>query len=333
MLDEGRRMQAHATRQRTASNAPRPAIRSGMARSKRLREIDLNLLPVLRSLFETHSVARTAAALSLTPSAVSHALARLRTTLQDELFVRSPAGLVPTQRAASLVDDLGAGLAAIERALGKGAFEPRTATASFRVATTDFGARLVIPKLLALLDAEAPGVQVQIKPLPIDTEDALSNGDVDLMIGVYGGASTTIYRKPLFTEQTAVLARRDHPRIKRGKLTLDDYLACSHVLIAPRGRQGSRIDTLLAEQGRSRRIALTVPDFLLGPYVVAETALLLSAGQRLLRSFVGQLPVQVVALPFDLPAFDVYMVWHARVHSDPAFVWFRNQLAAVHDQP
>lgn len=302
-----------------------------MARSKRLREIDLNLLPVLRSLFETHSVARTAAALSLTPSAVSHALARLRTTLQDELFVRAPAGLVPTQRAAGLVADLGAGLAAIERALGGVAFEPRTATASFRVATTDFGARLVMPRLLALLDAEAPGVQIQIKPLPVDTEDALAS-DVDLMIGVYAGASTTIYRRVLFAEQTAVLARRDHPRIKRGKLSLDDYLACSHVMIAPRGRQGSRIDSLLAEQGHARRISLTVPDFLLGPYVVAETALVLSAGQRLLRSFVGQLPVQVVALPFELPAFEVHLVWHARVHGDPAFVWFRDQLVAVHDQ-
>ena len=77
-----------------------------MARSKRLREIDLNLLPVLRSLFETRSVARTAAALSLTPSAVSHARARLRATLQDELFVRAPTGLVPTQRAAALVDEM-----------------------------------------------------------------------------------------------------------------------------------------------------------------------------------------------------------------------------------
>jgi len=310
----------------------RLAVGSGRARSKRLREIDLNLLPVLRSLFETKSVARTAAALSLTPSAVSHALARLRAALQDELFVRAPTGLVPTQRAARLADDLGVGLATIERALGGVAFEPRTATASFRVATTDFGARLVIPKLLALLDAQAPGVQVQIKPLPVDTEDALASGDVDLMIGVYAGALTTIYRRVLFTEQTAVLARRDHPRIKRGKLTFEDYLACSHVLIAPRGRQGSRIDTWLAEQGRARRIALTVPDFLLGPYVVAETALILSAGHRLLRSFVGQLPVQVVALPFDLPAFDVHMVWHARVHDDPAFVWFRNQMVAVRDQ-
>jgi DNA-binding transcriptional LysR family regulator len=303
-----------------------------MTRSKRLREIDLNLLPVLRSLFETRSVARTAAALSLTPSAVSHALARLRATLQDELFVRAPTGLIPTQRASGLVDDLGVGLATIERALGTAAFEPGTATASFRVATTDFGARLVMPKLLALLDAQAPGVQVQIKPLPVDTEDALANGDVDLMIGIYSGTSTTIYRRALFAEQTAVLARRDHPRIKRGKLTFEDYLACSHVLIAPRGRQGSRIDTLLAEQGRARRIALMIPDFLLGPYVVAETALVLTAGQRLLGSFVDQLPVRVVALPFELPAFDVHLVWHARVHGDPASVWFRDQLVAVHDQ-
>jgi len=301
-----------------------------MARSKRLREIDLNLLPVLRSLFETHSVARTAAALSLSPSAVSHALARLRATFDDELFVRAPSGLVPTRRATGLVDDLGAALATIERALGGGGFDPRTATASFRVATTDFGARLVIPQLLAVLDEQAPGLQIQIKPLPADAEDALASGEVDLMIGVYMGSSSTIFRRPLFSEHTAVLARREHPRIKRGKLSLDDYLECSHILIAPRGRQGSRIDSLLAEQGRTRRIALTVPDFLLGPYVVAETTLLLSAGQRLLRSFIGQLPVQVVALPFDLPAFDVHMVWHARVHDDPAFIWFRDQLAAVH---
>jgi DNA-binding transcriptional LysR family regulator len=152
------------------------------------------------------------------------------------------------------------------------------------------------------------------------------------MIGIYVGSSSTIYRRTLFAEQTAVLARRGHPCIKRGQLALEAYLACSHVLIAPRGKQGSRVDSWLAEQGRTRRIALTVPDFLLAPYVVAETPLLLTAGQRLLHSFVGALPVQVVALPFELPAFDVHLVWHARVHGDPAFVWFRNQLVAVHDE-
>lgn len=98
-----------------------------MARSRRLREIVLNLLPILRSLLETNSVSRTAAALSLTPSAVSHALARLRRTLEDELFVRTAAGLTPTPCATRLADDLGVGLATIERAVGGVAFEPRTA--------------------------------------------------------------------------------------------------------------------------------------------------------------------------------------------------------------
>ena len=301
------------------------------ARPRRLREIDLNLLPVLRSLLETHSVARTAAALALTPSAVSHALGRLRTTLGDELFVRTAGGLVPTQRAARLADDLGVGLATIERALGGGAFEPRTATASFRIATSDFGARMIMPKLLAVLDAEAPGVQVQIRPLPVDTDEALVNGDVDAMVGVYHGSSATMYRRALFSEPMAVLARRDHPRVKRGKIALDEYIAASHVLIAPRGRPGGPIDRLLAEQGRARRIAVTVPSALLGPYVVAETQLLLTAGEQLLQSFVGTLPVQVVPLPFELPPFEVCLVWHARVHGDPAFVWFRNQLVAVHE--
>ena len=300
-------------------------------RAKRLREIDLNLLPVLRSLLETHSVARTAAALALTPSAVSHALGRLRATLGDELFVRTPSGLVPTQRAAKLADDLGVGLATIERALGAGAFEPRTATATFRVATSDFGARMIMPRLLAVLDAEAPGIQVNVRPLPVATDDALANGDVDLMVGVYTGTSANVYRRALFSEHMAVLARADHPRVKRGRIALDDYLAASHVLIAPRGRPGGPIDRLLAEQGRSRRVTVMVPSALLAPYIVAETELLLSASEGLLQSFVGALRVQVLPLPFELPPFDVNLVWHARVHGDPACAWFRNQLVAVHD--
>src|SRR5262249_53942534 len=101
----------HVVHERAGTDA---VVASGMARSRRLREIDLNLLPVLRSLLDTRSVARTAAALGLTPSAVSHALARLRAALQDALFVRAPGGLVPTQRAAQLADDLGVGLATIE---------------------------------------------------------------------------------------------------------------------------------------------------------------------------------------------------------------------------
>jgi DNA-binding transcriptional LysR family regulator len=189
-----------------------------------------------------------------------------------------------------------------------------------------------LPRLLAVLEAEAPLVQVYVRPLPLDPEEALASGDIDAMIGVYAGTLTTMYRRVAFSETTAVLARRGHPLVHRGKLTLDDYLAASHILIAPRGQPTSRIDRLLAERDRRRRIASLVPEFLVAPFIVSETDLLLTAGERLLRSFVDQLPVQVIALPFEVPAFDVHLVWHARLHEDAAFAWFREQIIAVHEQ-
>lgn len=301
-----------------------------MARVPRLREIDLNLLPILRSLLETSSVARTAAALSLTPSAVSHALSRLRTLFGDELLVRSSRGLVATSRATSLAGELGGGLAALERVLGKPRFDPRVATRTFRIATSDFGARLAMPGLLARLEVEAPHIQIILRPMPLDTEAALASGDLDAIVGVYAGANQELYRRVLFVESTSVLARRGHPRVVRGRITLEAYLECRHLLIAPRGRPGSRVDQILETMGRSRRVAVIIPELMLGPYLVSETDYLLTAGERMFRAFAATLPVQVVAVPFTVPTFEVALVWHARIHDDPAFSWFRDRLVEAH---
>jgi hypothetical protein len=61
--------------------------------------LDLNLLRVFDALFQERSLPRAADQLELTPSAVSHALSRLRRLLDDELFVRTPDGMRPTRRA------------------------------------------------------------------------------------------------------------------------------------------------------------------------------------------------------------------------------------------
>jgi DNA-binding transcriptional LysR family regulator len=301
-----------------------------VARVPRLREVDLNLLPILRSLLETSSVARTAAALALTPSAVSHALSRLRDLFGDQLLVRSPRGLVATARAASLGEELSGGLSAIERVIGEPPFEPRTATRTFRFATSDFGARLALPGLLARLEAEAPNIQIIVRPMPLDTEAALASGELDAIVGVYPGAAQGLYRRVLFVENTSILVRRDHPRLSRGEITLEDYLDSRHILIAPRGRPGSRVDQILDTMGRSRHIAVIIPELMLGPYLVSETDYLLTAGERLFRTFAAALPVQVVATPFAVPPFEVALVWHARLHDEPAFTWFRSRLVDAH---
>lgn len=298
-----------------------------------LRSVDLNLLLVLESLLETRSVARTGAALSLSPSAVSHALARLRSALQDQLFVRGAKGLVPTPRALELAVPLGQALRQLGAAFTRDrAFDPRSLSRTFLIATADYGAGLLLPALLARLSEVAPGVQIVVRPLPVDAEHALESGEADAMIGIYERQSPFLYRRRLFTERFRCMTRAGHPAVKDGRLSLEDFLAHGHILIAPRGKPGSRLDSQLAERGLSRRVAAMIPEFLVGPFLVARTDLLLSAGDRFLSSFDGVLPVSVVDLPFELPPFDVSLVWHARVHEDPAHRWLRELLFELHDE-
>jgi len=67
-----------------------------------LRGADLNLLVVFQALLAERHVGRAAQRLGLTQSATSHALGRLRTLLNDPLFIRHPKGIEPTAGALKL---------------------------------------------------------------------------------------------------------------------------------------------------------------------------------------------------------------------------------------
>ena len=292
---------------------------------------NLNSLVVLDELYRTRSVARTAEALGLTPSAVSHTLGRLRRMYGDELFVRTADGLVPTERALMLADDLRAGLSRLESAIRPvGPLDPASLRRSFALSTTDFGAWRVLPVLGRTLRERAPAVDLVVRSLPSDPVDALESGEIDAMVAVFGHDTPGLYRRALFTERHRVMVRRGHPALVDGTLSLEAYLAGDHLSISPRGRPGSPIDHHLREIGRHRRVTMRIPEFLLGPLLVAETDLILTAPERLLESFAALLPVVLVAPPFELRTFDVSLFWHARSHDDPAHRWFRELLIDAH---
>src|SRR5579871_3320767 len=69
----------------------------------RVKNIDLKLLAVVSELHHTCSVSQTAANLSLSQSAVSMNLAKLRKHFNDPLFVRTSNGMEPTPHATELI--------------------------------------------------------------------------------------------------------------------------------------------------------------------------------------------------------------------------------------
>ena len=298
-------------------------------REAQLAAVDLNLLVALDALLAEGSVTRAAARIGRTQSAMSHALARLRELFDDPLLVRTQQGMQPTPRAQELIEPIRRALADIERALSsRPSFDPARAQRSFILAMSDYQEIVILPQLLARLTEEAPGIDLVIQHRPAAIERALEAGEVDLALAPGHEPLPGIYRQPLFKDRFVCVVREGHPTVKR-KLTLDDYLALSHLLISPRGGSGSIVDSALAEQGLRRRIAVQVPHFLVAPHLVARSNLCLTLAERLAKIFAERERLRVLPPPLVIPGFTMFQIWHERHHHDAGHAWLRGVLAEL----
>jgi DNA-binding transcriptional LysR family regulator len=293
--------------------------------------IEMNLLLALDALFEERHVTRAAARLGITQSAMSHALSRLRALFADPLFVRTPRAMIPTPRAHEIVEPVRRALREIDGALTRRpAFDPNTARRVFRIGAGDYGELAVLPGLSARVQREAPGVDLVVQPLPKDVAVSLEAGVFDVAIGPGAQTWPSILCQRLFTDRLVCLVREGHPVVKRA-LSLDVYLALSHALVTPRGTGRAYIDEVLAGRGLERRVAVKVPHFLIAPFVVASTDVVLTVPERIARAVMPALALRVLECPLELEDVQFHQLWHERVHNDPAHAWLRAAIAASVD--
>ncbi|MBX3220279.1 MAG: LysR family transcriptional regulator [Labilithrix sp.] len=297
-----------------------------------LERLDLNLLVALRALLAERHVTRAAARVGLTQPAMSHALARLRAVLGDPLLVRTRAGMTLTARAAELAEPLERVLGELSRLLAPpGAFDPARSSRTFRVATTDYVELVLMPAVLARVWREAPNVVVKLLPIVGRGVEDLDEGRVDVVLGPLGETERgSVLAQRLLSERFVCVVRDDHPAVGR-RLSLERFLSLPHALITPRGERGSIVDTALAKLGERRRIAVEVPHFLVAPFLVEKTDVVLTLAERVARALAPSVRLRVLSPPreLDLPGFDISLVWHERDRADPAHAWFRGAIAGV----
>jgi len=129
------------------------------------RTLDLNLLVVFDAVAQARSATCAAARLNMTQPAISHALARLRGALRDELFIRTPDGMEPTLYAERLAGPIRAALEGLGAALdGAAAFDPATAGRGFTIALDNRAELVLAAPVAAAVAAEAPGVSLDLRP-------------------------------------------------------------------------------------------------------------------------------------------------------------------------
>ncbi|AUT48510.1 LysR family transcriptional regulator [Achromobacter sp. AONIH1] len=283
---------------------------------------DFNLLITLDVLLAEGSVARAARRLRLSPSAMSRALARLRETTGDPLLVRAGRGLVPTPRALALRAQVGQLVRDAEAVL-RPAELPDLARLE-RVFTLRaqngfveaFGARL-----LARLAEEAPDARLRFVPKTNKLSDPLRDGEIDLDIGVVGDtAGPELYTRALFRDRHVGVVRAGHA-LARGKVSAARYASGAHVMATRRGLERGPVDEALAAQGLSRRIAAYVGGYAEALALARDSDLIATVPEKFCAALLADM--RRFALPVELPAFTVSMLWHPRMDADPAHRWLR----------
>lgn len=296
-----------------------------------VHDLDLNLVTALDALLAERHVTRAAHRLGITQSAASHALARLRDALGDPLLVRGPAGtMVATPLAQRIAPQLRKVLDDLAGILRGEAFDPATARRTFQLGGGDYVELVLLPRLCARLERDAPGIDVWVKTFEDWGDRELASGALDAVLSPPTGKQrpSGMYEKTLLSEAFTCVMRAKHP-LASSRLTLARYCDARHLMVAPRGTPGSFVDDALAAAGKTRRIAMAVPHFLVVPYVIAKTDLLATLAVRIAEVFASTLDLAIAPPPFEVPRFQMALAWHERNHQDPAQRWFRELIREV----
>ena len=283
---------------------------------------DLNLLIVFDAVMQERSVTRAGDRIGLSQPAMSHALNRLRYLLKDQLFVRTPDGMVPTPRAELLAQPLRNALNEMQRALEPPAFDPASSDRSFVLTVNNYAAVVIAPPLATAVSAAAPTVRLDLRPSgTLDLVDRLDRGDLDLTIGSMTSPGERFATAPLLEDPFVMVMRRGHPARQR-RLSAAAVAALPHLEISSSGDDTGFIDRWLAERGLARRVALRAPYLSAAPILV-QSDLVATLSRRIAHEFVRHHPLQLREPPYDSPHVRTVMMWHRRLESHPAHRWLR----------
>ena len=312
-----------------------------------INAFDLNLLRVFDALYEERSVQRAAQRIGLSQSAVSHSLSRLRHTLEDELFVRTGSGMMPTARAFAIASQIREALVRIESVIGPERFDPAEARQRFVVAASDFITLVLFPILLDLVGRQAPRIDLVVRPgTRLDLAEQIDLGRIDIAIGSFSHIPRRLKSQVLFSYDDVLMTRADHPLVGR-PITAEQLATIPLMVVSLGGAEEGAVQGFILERGLARRsemfdraaleaaldgapcparLALVLPHFLALPGLLVNSTSAAILPRPLARQVAQSGAFAIHELPYASSSTDVKLVWHERTDEDAARHWLRQML-------
>lgn len=300
-------------------------------KSINLAAIDLNLLVAFEALLEQQSVTKAAEQLQIGQPAMSAALSRLRILFDDELFVRLGRQMQPTLKAQAIAPGILAALQQIRQAVtASQTFEPSVSDRTFTIGSSDYTSFVLMPPLLKFSLQNAPSINAQMIEFEKDRiGNLLEQGEIDLALGVFPNPPRQTQWEPIFEERFVGIARRGHPAIQQGTMSLEAFAQFPHALTTLRRDTAGAIDKVLNELNLERRVAFTTPHMMVLPFAIASSDLVAALPRRIALRLATVCNLTIFELPVKTKPWMVSMLWSTLSDQDEANRWLRNTIKAI----
>ena len=288
----------------------------------KIKDTDLNLFIAFDVIYTEKNLTKSGQVLGITQPAVSNALARLRDLFNDELFIRTSRGMIPTPVANQLIGDIRNALSLIQNTISVSEkFDPSTAEMTFKISIGDTSEYRLLPLLIKQLAEIAPKVKVETYiTARKDAPRELAAGAIDFSIDPPLQSDQHLKHEKIYQEDYVMIVREDHPILKKQKITIEDYLDLSHIHISNRKTGMGHVDMTLYKLGLTRDIFLRAQHFLVAPYIVEQSDMAITTT----KGFAVDRNLAWRELPFDIDPLVLHLYWHENNDNESSSKWMRD---------
>jgi DNA-binding transcriptional LysR family regulator len=291
----------------------------------KISSFDLNLFVIMNSIYTEGSLTKAAEVVGITQPAVSNALSRLRDKFDDELFVRTGSGMVPTQKTENIIKDVQNALQLMQKSVNEpDEFKPASSQRTFRISLGDINEGRILANLMGKIEKEAPNISIESYYSARDqVPHALATNELSFAVDPFIPNSKDTNSMKVFSDQFVVAHRANHPVTKVLNLSLEEMLKLRYINISNRKRGASVVEMEMQKMQLQPEMALRAQHYLVTPEIVRSSDLCLLCAE----TFAKKHGLSYVELPFKVPALEQYLIWHNSDDNDGSHVWMRNLIA------
>jgi len=290
----------------------------------KISSFDLNLFVIMNSIYTEGSLTKAAEVVGITQPAVSNALSRLREKFDDELFVRTGSGMVPTQKTENIIQDVQNALQLMQKSVNEpDEFKPESSQRTFRISLGDINEGRILAILMGKIEKEAPNVSVESYYSARDQVHALATNELSFAVDPFIPNSKDTNSMKVFSDKFVIAHRANHPISKVSNLDLDEMLKLKYINISNRKRGASVVEMEMQKMQLQPEMALRAQHYLVTPEIVRSTDLCLLCAE----TFAKKHGLSYVEIPLKVPPLEQYLIWHNSDDNDGSHIWMRNLIA------